>query len=422
MPDQLDAKQRLLQAITYLAATRSYAESTLGELLRHAGVARATFYKYFADKHACLLAAERYHGERLLKALEQDPADPWSALARFTRSNPHALTILAEIQIADEQQLRQHDITREQLASAMTREDADKLTGTMKDPPPAVLAGAAIRALAMETHQSKPNPDALTKHIGSWFQNYVADNPRPQWRQLGDRTALEDLQADWPSSSRGLEILSESKPPTSHSQETQRQSILHAIVDVTHKYGYVRSTVSEIAMAAGVSRGTFYAHFPDKATAFQTAHQTIFGDLMALCMRNFVKADEWPDKVWNGGHMFASFFAKHPMLAKFVFVDSLTSGTVKAKHQLYGYLEAFAVFLEPSGDAVPARPTSHTSAQLIANAIFELNYEYVRAGRSRQLTSLLPFATYLILAPSIGTSEADQFIEQKLSTLGALTH
>ena len=39
-----------------MAAEKGYAETTVSDLIRVAGVSRTTFYKYFADKEACFLA------------------------------------------------------------------------------------------------------------------------------------------------------------------------------------------------------------------------------------------------------------------------------------------------------------------------------------------------------------------------------
>lgn len=55
---------------------------------------------------------------------------------------------------------------------------------------------------------------------------------------------------------------------TKEEAERTRQNILHAAFDVfTHK-GFVRTTLADIASAAGVTRGAIYWHFKDKVDVF----------------------------------------------------------------------------------------------------------------------------------------------------------
>jgi AcrR family transcriptional regulator len=80
-PDEVAASQRLrlMAAVTDLVAEHGLAGTTVTELLRTAGVSRATFYALYTDKQACLLAAYDYFIETLLErtALRVAPAGDW---------------------------------------------------------------------------------------------------------------------------------------------------------------------------------------------------------------------------------------------------------------------------------------------------------------------------------------------------------
>src|SRR3954447_12383520 len=55
-------------------------------------------------------------------------------------------------------------------------------------------------------------------------------------------------------------------------QDSQRQRILDAILDVVGEHGYAGATVADVTTAAGVSRTTFYEQFRNKQDAFLTAY------------------------------------------------------------------------------------------------------------------------------------------------------
>ena len=53
---ELNHRERLYGAMVAVSAEKGYAETTVSDLIRVAGVSRTTFYKYFGDKEACFLA------------------------------------------------------------------------------------------------------------------------------------------------------------------------------------------------------------------------------------------------------------------------------------------------------------------------------------------------------------------------------
>lgn len=52
-------------------------------------------------------------------------------------------------------------------------------------------------------------------------------------------------------------------------REKRRRQILNAAREVFAKRGYARSTVDDVALEAGVARGTFYLYFDDKRDVFE---------------------------------------------------------------------------------------------------------------------------------------------------------
>jgi AcrR family transcriptional regulator len=77
--EEVEASQRirLLQATVELGTERGLALLTLTDIVTRAGVARSTFYEYFADKQQCFLEAFDYAADRVLErvlAIRPPPA------------------------------------------------------------------------------------------------------------------------------------------------------------------------------------------------------------------------------------------------------------------------------------------------------------------------------------------------------------
>lgn len=67
--EEVEASQRtrILQATIELGTERGFAALRLTDIVQRAGVARSTFYEYFADKHGCFIAAFDYAADRVLE-------------------------------------------------------------------------------------------------------------------------------------------------------------------------------------------------------------------------------------------------------------------------------------------------------------------------------------------------------------------
>ena len=64
-------RERLVAAMAEACTERGYAETTVTEVSKRAGVSSLTFYKQFSDKRDCLLAAHRQLLGRLLEEVDR---------------------------------------------------------------------------------------------------------------------------------------------------------------------------------------------------------------------------------------------------------------------------------------------------------------------------------------------------------------
>ena len=70
---------RLLDGMAAAVAAKGYAETTIADIVRAAGVSRRSFYEHFTGKSDCLLALYKAGSRRALTVLAEavDPDQPW---------------------------------------------------------------------------------------------------------------------------------------------------------------------------------------------------------------------------------------------------------------------------------------------------------------------------------------------------------
>jgi AcrR family transcriptional regulator len=72
-------RQRLLEGMAHAVAVKGYAETTIADIVRNAGVSRRTFYEHFSDKADCLIALYEAASAQALQVLRAaiDPGRDW---------------------------------------------------------------------------------------------------------------------------------------------------------------------------------------------------------------------------------------------------------------------------------------------------------------------------------------------------------
>lgn len=88
-------RERLIAAMAEVCAKRGYAESSVAEVAKRAGVSTASFYRQFKDKRQCMLASFDELFERLLAAIEAGCGEGKGAGERARTGVGTAITLLA---------------------------------------------------------------------------------------------------------------------------------------------------------------------------------------------------------------------------------------------------------------------------------------------------------------------------------------
>jgi AcrR family transcriptional regulator len=161
-------RERLIAAMAEVCAERGYAQASVAEVAKQAGVSSVTFYRQFAGKQDCMLAAHRQLLGRLLEevdrmveqesAAERRRAVIRGSLALFAADPPSARLLTVEVLAAGPEGSIRHD--------AMVSAFAERL-GTSWVIAAGMLALVGKLVLAGEADRLPPLEDELVATLSS---------------------------------------------------------------------------------------------------------------------------------------------------------------------------------------------------------------------------------------------------------------
>jgi AcrR family transcriptional regulator len=177
IPPELVARnqrERLIAAMAEACADRGFAEVTVTDIVKRAGVSNVTFYEQFADKRTCLLVAHRELFDRLLEEVERacererEPAVKVRsamrvALELLAADPPTARLLAVEVLAAGPEGMERQAAAIEALASRLDASWAavaamTMLIGRM------VMAGETVRLPELEDELVAMTLDSGGKH------------------------------------------------------------------------------------------------------------------------------------------------------------------------------------------------------------------------------------------------------------------
>ncbi len=194
--------------------------------------------------------------------------------------------------------------------------------------------------------------------------------------------------------------------------QNQRERIITALVDTVAERGYNATTVAHITKAAAVSRRTFYEHFADKEACFLAAYEMVadhIRDSMRAAAESF---EEWPQKVRAALATMLRFLAGEPELARICMIEPVAAGgEIAARHRasMQGFVE---ILKAGRPEHSRSRPLPEATEEALVGGIVSLIVREISAGRTGELEKLLPDLVELILAPYLGTEEAERLARE----------
>jgi AcrR family transcriptional regulator len=430
-PDQRKPSQRerLLEAMTYVASSEGYAQMSVGHLTSRAGVSRQTFYELFADKEDCFLAAYQAASNEVLAKMRgalatgdwwETPATAMRLLVSEIQSDPQKAWLFFVEGMAGGSRVRRqrNDVLR--AFERLTEEFLDRAPsdGMTLDVPPLALVGA-IRMITFQ-HLTGNSVDLLPAVVGelvSWMRSYAVPASRRRWSTGPD--AVLPASSLSGSGETPTPVFRRPDPlprgrhglPASVVSRNHRERIMHATAEVVMAKGYVEMTVGDIVAAAGIAKDVFYRHFRDKQRAFLATQQHGLKDAFTACASSYFDGAAWPERIYNGLRTLTTLTAKEPTLAHLRMVEPYAAGA-DAVERMQGMIGSFAVFLEEGYSyRHVAPPLPRLSSDAIAGAIFEIVRRDIAANNATGVPLRLPQLAYTAIAPFAGPAEAAILVE-----------
>jgi AcrR family transcriptional regulator len=200
--------------------------------------------------------------------------------------------------------------------------------------------------------------------------------------------------------------------PREFIEQNQRERIVTALVDTVAEKGYNATTVADITKAAGVSRRTFYEHFADKEACFLAAYEMVADHVLDAMRTAGASFEDWPQQVRAALATMLRFFAEEPELARICAIEPIAAGgEIAARHR--ETMERLVQLLrEGRPESRGERPLPEVTEETLVGGVLSLIVREISAGRTDQLDKLLPDLVALVLAPYLGSEEAERLASQ----------
>lgn len=409
-------RSRLFAATIELVAERGYDGMTVSNVVRLAGVSKASFYQQFSGKDECFVAtcdtalreAARavLRGETAAGGRRERLRAGLSALAELIAAQPKGAKLLLVDVPASTPEIRNHVRRRFGLLEALVRERLGTASG---DQLSNVLTAGIVRGI--EHHARR----CVTAGCPDRFQDLV--DPLLDWGLGFNCEEASAVFAAPPAAVRG------SAPPATDRAEAigadepvdNRQLLLAATLRLASREGYAALTPSRIRRAAGLSRRSFDSNFADTTSCFLAAVETELGAAFAEALQSAPAEADWSTRTYLVLDRFAASLAGERDLTRLAFVESLNA----APESLVWREKLIAEWAESLYRDAPAgsRPSPAVAEATLA-AIWGSLTDLAAARRLHLLPRQGSWLAFLVLAPAMGAAGSAAAIEVAQETAG----
>ncbi len=183
----------------------------------------------------------------------------------------------------------------------------------------------------------------------------------------------------------------------------ERAMILAATARLASKEGYATLTVPRVRAAAGVSRRSFDAHFKGVADCFLVTLETLSDRTLAAAAPFYLTAEDWASGVHRMITALCWHLARDPTFAGLAFLEVFSPGreAIQWRSEMIAKL---ATRLRQG--APPAQQPSEFAAEASIGAMWGVIHHFVATDRGAQLPAAAPALSYLALAPALGGAAA----------------
>jgi AcrR family transcriptional regulator len=391
---ELNHRERLYGATVAVTASKGYAETTVTDVVRVAGVSPTTFYKYFADKEACFLATLEVlvTGIVAMTASRLRQGEGWEERAQegmqrfmelLTTQPDAARLCVIEAEAAGPKATAMVDRAVVEF-EAMIRSVFEELPDQRGMPAEMITAMVGAVRKIMQTRLQRREESALLEMVPKLVELALTYQPPPKPLPARPRRKIA------PS-------------PGVRGVDEPAERIEAATMAVVAKKGYAEATLADVAAEAGVSLRTFYATFAGKAEAFEATLLRARLRMAAATIPAYKRTSSWPEAVWALTHAGLAFFDQEPDFARLITVDIYSAG----RDALEGRdraIESARHFVEAG--LLASGMDNPVAAEAIQSGIYAMLAERVRSRRHRNLRGLAPLMIYMTLVPFLGPEES----------------
>jgi AcrR family transcriptional regulator len=257
----------LIESAIQSVGTVGFNESSVSRITDAAGVAQGTLYSYFGSYQVMLSQLLPVEGARLLKALGDHTHSPegffaeerrrFETLLHYLEERPYILRLLIEAEIATPEAFLHY---MSEIGHRYTPVFRDaQATGEMRPIPPReiqviaeTLAGCRAHIALAVLEQRQQRPEA----IGECERNAIS----AYYKFLRDGIGAKSVPVV-PADRRSVALALKQAVRAPNSAAQMRASIFEAAGPEIAFRGFADTMVKRIVAAAGISIGTFYAHF-----------------------------------------------------------------------------------------------------------------------------------------------------------------
>jgi AcrR family transcriptional regulator len=402
-------RSRLVAATIEVVAERGYDGTTVGDIVRLAGVSKASFYEQFNGKDECFVATcdtalrtgarAVLRGETAAGGGRARLRAGLAALAELMVAQPKGAKLLLVDVPASTPAIRSHVCRRFGLLEALVRERLETAGGD--DLSHSLVAGI-VRGIEHHARRcvSEGRPDL--------FQDLI--DPLLDWGLGFDcKEAAALFAAPWPPI-RGaaptwgnrIETLGPDEPVEN------RQLLLAATLQLASREGYAALTPTKIRRAAGVSRRSFDSSFADATSCFLAAVESELGAAFAEAVGSVPAELDWPTWTFLVLDRFAASLASEPDLSRLAFVESLDAAPASLlwRERLIAEWAATLYGGAPAGSRqLPA------VAEAAVAAVWGSLTDAATARRQHLHSKQAPRLAFFVLCPVMGAAAAADAIE-----------
>jgi AcrR family transcriptional regulator len=377
-----------------LAAERGYDAVTVRELARFAGISTRTFYQHYASKESCFLQAHDLIVRRLLKRLAsvQVGVHDWRSRTRLAF---RALLgeLAGDLQAARVLFIEAYGAGPAALEQA--RWASRTLGSRIGEGFAPVPDGGLVSSLVVE---------GIVAGVASVVRTRLLTGRE---LELGD---LDGPLLDW-ALPYGGEVAAE-RPPVACASTPQRSEeravppqgdlalLLAASAKLAAVDGASRLTVPQIAVAAGVPRRSFYAHFESADDCLAAALELQVDQALGRATDARASSSSWADGTRQGVLALCTEVAANTALAESCIDGPFKAGPsgIRCQQRLLTETASFLV------DGAPVGCADGVTAEATAGAVLGvLRQAHAHLQKTPHISAAI---CYLALTPTVGADQA----------------